>query len=253
MLAIIGGSGLSSLDSFEQLEQRAVDTPYASDKVVVSLLAFGDRQFAFLPRHGKQHVIPPHKVNYRANIWALSQLGVKQVVAINAVGGIHDELAPGSFAVPDQLIDYSFGRDGTFFETDLEQVTHIDFSHPYTQSLRQLLLRAVNQANSQLQTQRGVLDGGVYACTQGPRLETAAEILRLRRDGCDMVGMTAMPEAALARELDIAYACLALSVNWAAGLSDELISLDEIHRVLADGMDFVAAVLKSVVRDSNIS
>lgn len=104
MLAIIGGSGLSSLDSFEQLEQRAVDTPYASDKVVVSLLAFGDRQFAFLPRHGKQHVIPPHKVNYRANIWALSQLGVKQVVAINAVGGIHDELAPGSFAVRKSVV-----------------------------------------------------------------------------------------------------------------------------------------------------
>ena len=253
MLGIIGGSGLSSLDGFEQVEQRVLDTPYSSDKLVVSLLAFADTQFAFLPRHGEQHVIPPHKVNYRANIWALSQLGVKRVVAINAVGGIHEALAPGNFAVPDQLIDYSFGREGTFFETDLEQVTHIDFTHPYTQDLRQQLLGAVSQANSQLQARRGVMDGGVYGCTQGPRLETAAEILRLRRDGCDMVGMTAMPEAALARELDIAYACLALSVNWAAGLSEELISLDEIHRVLADGMDFVAAVLKAVVRDSAIS
>lgn len=250
MLAIIGGSGLSNLDGFEKIEERAVDTPYAGDKVVVNLLAFGDAQFAFLPRHGAQHVIPPHKVNYRANIWALSQVGVKQIVAINAVGGIHGKLAPGSFAVPDQLIDYSFGRDGTFFETNLKQVTHIDFSHPYTESLRQQLLHAINQANRQAKIQRSVMDGGVYACTQGPRLETAAEIQRLQRDGCDMVGMTAMPEAALARELNIAYACLALSVNWAAGLSDELISLDEIHRVLAEGMDFVAAVLKDVVQET---
>lgn len=250
MLAIIGGSGLSNLDGFEQIEERAVETPYGSDKPVVQLLALDGVRFAFLPRHGKGHVIPPHKVNYRANIWALSQLGVKQIVAINAVGGIHSNLAPGSFAVPNQLIDYSVGRDGTFFETNLEQVTHIDFTHPYTERLRQHLLHAVNRSNDQVESRRAVMDGGVYACMQGPRLETAAEIQRLQRDGCDMVGMTAMPEAALARELDIAYGCLALSVNWAAGLSDELISLEEIFQVMAEGMDFVAAVLKEVVRET---
>lgn len=251
MLAIIGGSGLSDLDGFEQIEHRAVETPYASDKPVVQLLALDGIQFAFLPRHGTGHVVPPHKINYRANIWALSQVGVRQIVAINAVGGIHSNLAPGNFAVPAQLIDYSFGRDGTFFDTNLKHVTHIDFTHPYTQSLRQQLLHAVNQANNQVESRRAVMDGGVYACMQGPRLETAAEIQRLQRDGCDMVGMTAMPEAALARELDIAYGALALSVNWAAGLSDELISLEEIHRVLAEGMGFVGAVLKDVVRETS--
>jgi 5'-methylthioinosine phosphorylase len=250
MLAIIGGSGLSSLDSFEQVQEKAIKTPYARARVRVNLFTLGDTQFAFLPRHGKKHAIPPHKVNYRANIWALSSIGAKQIVAINAVGGIHDKLGPGSFAVPDQLIDYSFGRDGTFFETGLNQVTHIDFSHPYTETLRQQLLHAVNHVNKQAKIQRALMNGGVYACTQGPRLETAAEIQRLQRDGCAMVGMTGMPEAALARELDIAYACLALSVNWAAGLAEELISLDEIHRVLAQGMDFVLAVLEQVVKES---
>lgn len=250
MLAIIGGSGLSSLDGFEQIEDKSVATPYASESVQVKLFSADGAQFAFLPRHGEAHAVPPHKINYRANIWALSQLGVKQLIAINAVGGIHQQLIPGSFAVPDQIIDYSYSRDATFFDSDLQQVTHIDFSHPYTEDLRQRLLQAVRGVNGQVQIQRELLDGGVYGCTQGPRLETAAEIKKLQRDGCDMVGMTAMPEAALARELELEYGCLALSVNWAAGLTDELISLEEIHRVLADGMEFVGAVLRDVLRQS---
>ncbi|PCJ28661.1 MAG: 5'-methylthioadenosine phosphorylase [SAR86 cluster bacterium] len=250
MLAIIGGTGLSSLDGFEPATEKVVATPFDDDEVRVQFFNYREQEFVFLPRHGAGHAVPPHKVNYRANIWALSEVGVKSIVAVNAVGGIVDSLGPGSFAVPDQLIDYSHSRKETFFESGLTQVTHIDFSHPYTNKLRACILRALTTVNENSPTKHEVLDGGVYACTQGPRLETAAEIRRLKRDGCDMVGMTGMPEAALAREMNIEYASLALSVNWAAGITDALISLDEIHQILANGMEFVAAVLKEVIQDT---
>jgi len=251
MLAIIGGTGLSSLDGFEFVEERAVKTTYAQTEVRASVFVHEGRQFLFLPRHGNEHQIPPHKINYRANIAALVDLGVDKIVGINAVGGIHGNLGPGNFAIPDQLIDYSYGRDATFFESDLQQVTHIDFSYPYTERLRKFLLHAVNQVNKRSSIQHGVMDGGVYGCTQGPRLETAAEVRKLERDGCDMIGMTGMPEAALAREMEIEYASLALSVNWAAGITDGSISLDDMHRVLDEGMNFVAAVLQDLVRNAS--
>jgi 5'-deoxy-5'-methylthioadenosine phosphorylase len=247
MLAIIGGTGLSELEGFEQLSFEMVKTPFAADKVKVGRCSSEQQEFLFLPRHGCKHQIPPHKVNYRANIWALSELGVKEIVAVNAVGGIHNDLPPGSFAVPDQLIDYCYGRDSTFFEDGLEQVSHIDFTHPYSENIRQHILQAAHLVNKRQGSHQAIMEGGTYACTQGPRLETAAEVRRLQQDGCDMVGMTGMPEAALARELNIDYASFALSVNWGAGLSDELITLDEIHVVLQSSIGFVMDVLKEII------
>ena len=250
MLAIIGGTGLSELQGFEQLEKVAVKTPYGHTKVRFVRIGSGDKEFIFLPRHGAGHKIPPHKINYRANIAALSDLGVTAIVAINAVGAIHGDFLPGSIAVPDQLIDYSYSRDVSFFDGKLKIVHHIDFTNPYSETIRQRILDATKTVNSHLKTSYEVMGSGTYACTQGPRLETAAEIRRLAQDGCDMVGMTGMPEASLARELEIEYASLALSVNWAAGLSEAPITLEDIHLVLEGGMEFVSAVIIEIVQQS---
>ncbi|MBT3529937.1 MAG: S-methyl-5'-thioinosine phosphorylase [Gammaproteobacteria bacterium] len=247
MLAVIGGTGLSDLESFKHISEEGIKTIYAETEVQVRRLVFEGCEFLFIPRHGHSHSIPPHLINYRANISALAQLDVKNIVAVNAVGGIHGNLGPGSFAIPNQIIDYSHGREGTYSVGGGEDVNHIDFTYPYDENLRQILLTAANQANKKSKTQHQIMDGGVYACTQGPRLETAAEITRLERDGCDMVGMTGMPEAALARELGIAYGSLALSVNWAAGLSEELITMTEIQLVLEEGMGFVSQLLENVI------
>lgn len=248
MLAIIGGTGLSELEGFEQLEKVAVKTSYGLAKVRLVRIGSGDKEFIFLPRHGAGHKIPPHKINYRANIAALSDLGVTEIVAINAVGAIHCDFLPGSVAVPDQLIDYSYSRDVSFFDGKLKIVHHIDFTNPYSEPIRQRILEAMESVNFHSKTDFKVMAGGTYACTQGPRLETAAEVRRLAQDGCDMVGMTGMPEASLARELEIEYASLALSVNWAAGLSEAPITLDDIHEVLEGGMEFVSAVITKIVQ-----
>ncbi|MDP6651357.1 MAG: S-methyl-5'-thioinosine phosphorylase [Gammaproteobacteria bacterium] len=249
MLAVIGGTGLSEVNGFESVGRKRIYTPYAEKRVWVELLQYRNNTLAFLPRHGKNHVIPPHKVNYRANLWALHKLGVTQVVAVNAVGGIHENLAPGAFAIPDQIIDYTYGRSATYFEEDLESVTHIDFTNPFAETLRRTLLDSVNAANKASNRARLIMDGGVYGCMQGPRLETAAEVSKLKQDGCDLLGMTAMPEAALARELGMGYAMLALSVNWAAGLFEGEIRMEEITAVVEDGMDFVVCVLQSLLQN----
>lgn len=247
MLAIIGGTGLSELKGFEQVEKISLKTPYSRSKVRLSRMTAAGNEFLFLPRHGAGHKLPPHEINYRANIAALAELGVSEIVAVNAVGAIHGDLLPGSVAVPDQIIDYSHSRAATFFDGKSKALNHIDFTHPYSEPLRQRLLHAAQQANGKVQTPSEIMAGGTYACMQGPRLETAAEVRRLASDGNDMVGMTGMPEAALARELEIEYASLCVSVNWAAGLSEEPITLDEIHRVLEGGMEFVCATLLEIV------
>ncbi len=247
MLAVIGGTGLTTLTGFSQHGQLAVDTPYSDAPVVITQYLLGDLPLAFLARHGAQHTVPPHQVNYRANAWALQHVGVEGVVAINAVGGIRQDMAPGAFMVPDQLIDYTYGRAHTFFADDLQQVTHIDFTEPFSPSMRGLLLAAAATVNAKLSTPRVLGGSGVYGVMQGPRLETAAEVRKLQRDGCDIVGMTAMPEAALLRELEIPYASLSLSVNWAAGLTESEITLDEIRAVVEEGMDFVSAVIEQAV------
>ncbi|PWK93051.1 S-methyl-5'-thioinosine phosphorylase [Fulvimonas soli] len=227
-LAVIGGSGLYKFPGLGNAVRRAVDTPYgpASGEVVVG--DFAGRRVAFLARHGEGHTLPPHRVNYRANLWALHALGARRVVGVNAVGGIRDDMGPRAIVVPDQIIDYTHGRYTSFCDVDGAEVKHIDFSEPYTAALRRDLLAAAARAGV------AAIDGGCYGATQGPRLETRAEIARMKRDGCDLVGMTGMPEAALARELELEYACLALVANYAAGCGDEAeISIEEIFAHLA--------------------
>jgi 5'-methylthioinosine phosphorylase len=237
-LAIIGGTGLSKLLHLKVSRCVQVDTPFGEPSAE---LVFGDlsgAEIVFLPRHGSRHTIPPHQINYRANIWALKELGVRSIVAVAAVGGISGNLTPAKIAIPDQLIDYTYGRKCTFFEDHLERVTHIDLTWPYTQSLRERVLMAALRAGLE------VHDGGVYGCTQGPRLETAAEVRRMERDGCHMVGMTGMPEAALARELEMDYACCAVVANRAAGKTKEVIAMAEIDVNLARGMQDVSLLLQ---------
>jgi len=243
-IAIIGGTGLTSLQNLEIVRNETVKTPYGEPS---SPLAYGviqgvpDQEVIFLARHGYAHNIPPHMVNYRANIWALKKAGVNTVIAVNAVGGIRDDMLPGSLVIPDQIIDYTTSRVNTFFETNLSHVTHIDFSYPYHAPLGQLIM------DSARLEQLDIIKGATYAATEGPRLETAAEIKRLKRDGCDIVGMTGMPETALARELEMAYAAICVNANWAAGLSDELITMEAIEATLVQGMARVRQLLARIL------
>ena len=241
--AIIGGTGLTRLPGFEILRREQAANRWGEPS---SDLIFGrlyGAEIVFLARHGEKHTLPPHKINYRANIQALKDAGVSAIVAAAAVGGIRADLGPAKLAVPSQLIDYTYDRGHTFFEDGLAHVTHIDFTHPYTPALREKLLEAGFRAGLR------VVDGGVYACTQGPRLETPAEIARLERDGADLVGMTGMPEAALAREAEIDYACCAIVANWAAGKSAGEITLPEIEQNLVQGMADFAALLKALLAE----
>ena len=242
-LAVIGGSGLYNFPGLENAARQRVDTPYgeASGEVVVG--DFASRRVAFLARHGESHSLPPHRVNYRANLWALHRLGARRVVGVNAVGGIRADMGPRAIAVPDQLIDYTHGRLTSYCDAEGAVVTHIDFSAPYTESLRQALLAAARAAGI------AAIDGGCYGATQGPRLETRAEIARMKRDGCDLVGMTGMPEAALARELGLDYACLALVANFAAGCGDEAeISIEEIFAHLAAATAAVPPIVAALLQ-----
>ncbi|MCB1775711.1 MAG: S-methyl-5'-thioinosine phosphorylase [Gammaproteobacteria bacterium] len=240
ILGIIGGSGLTRLKALQIDRQEMVTTPYGEPSAPLTFGHFDGSPIVFLPRHGGAHTIPPHRVNYRANLWALREAGVERVIGMAAVGGITPAMQPGVLCVTDQVIDYTWGRDHTLFEADLDSVTHIDFTEPYCESLRQTLLDAARRAGV------SVVDGGTYAATQGPRLESSAEIRRLERDGCDLVGMTGMPETALARELGLCYACLALSVNWAAGKSEGPITMAEIEHHLESGMAEARKVLAAV-------
>ena len=239
--AVIGGTGLTEIEGLEVIHREVVHTPYGEPSGPVTHGMIGGKRIAFLARHGYTHNIPPHRVNYRANLWALKSLGVKKVVAIAAVGGITPEMQPMRLVIPDQIIDYTHGRAHTFFEDGLTDVTHIDFSWPYCAEVRNALLAAAECAKLD------VVPRGTYAATQGPRLETAAEIARLERDGCDLVGMTAMPEAALARELDLCYAACAVVANWAAGKDNEEITMDDIHQNLLVGMANARALLRALV------
>jgi len=235
-IAIIGGTGLTSLVGVEINESREMDTPYGNPSSALTFGRFGEKEIVFLPRHGDPHIIPPHKINYRANIHALKENGVENIIAVNAVGGITSEMRPGRIVIPEQIIDYTYGREHTFFEDNLDEVTHIDFTNPYSADLGKHLTTASLMS---------------YAATQGPRLETAAEVNKLEKDGCDIVGMTGMPEAALARELNINYACLSLVVNWAAGKTDEEITVEIIEGNLENGMGKVKAILEEVIKIIN--
>ena len=238
LTAIIGGTGLTQLKHLKITHREKVTTPFGNPS---SDLVFGDfhqQKLVFLARHGNPHIYPPHRVNYRANIWALKQAGASCALAIAAVGGITSEMRPGRISIPDQLIDYSYGRHHTFFDEDLESVTHIDFTDPYTPWLREKLLTAADTAGLV------VARYGVYGCTQGPRLETPAEIRRMEQDGCDLVGMTGMPEASLARELNLDYASCAVIANWAAGKQSGEITMAEIEANLHMGMSDLSQLLE---------
>lgn len=224
-VGIIGGSGFYQFPGLAGSAEVEVDTPFAST-VVVTLGQIATREVAFIARHGAEHKVPPHKVAYRANIWALKSVGVTEIFALNAVGGISASMAPGVRVLPHQLIDYTYGREHTFADVLCDELNHIDFTEPFSERLRAVLKQVWRTAGVDF------VEAGVIACTQGPRLETAAEVQRLQRDGCDLVGMTTMPEAALARELGMDYAAICTVVNWAAGVSAAPITLADIHRIL---------------------
>lgn len=244
MYAVIGGSGLSKLPGFQMERRQVFRTPYGEPSGALMFGRLADEEVVFLARHGYGHTIAPHQINYRANMSALSQItDLDGILSVASVGGIRPDLLPGQLIIPDQILDYTWGRPSTFFE-GAAQVEHIDFTWPYDQTLRSGLRAAADAINE------SVVFGGCYACTQGPRLETAAEVRRLARDGADIVGMTGMPEAALARELNMPYAHLALVVNSAAGVGDSAqeISHAQISQVVAAGMSRVMDVVKSMIQ-----
>jgi 5'-deoxy-5'-methylthioadenosine phosphorylase len=247
VLAIIGGTGLSKLVNLSDVSKRVMKTPYGEPSSALTIGKLDGVDVVFMARHGYGHTIPPHKINYPANIWALKEAGATNVVAVAAVGSLNKAMTPGNLVLPNQLIDYTWGRTSTFFEDDLEQVVHIDFTHPYSTRLSEQMAQAM------LETKLPVLNKAVYACTQGPRLETAAEVIKLERDGCDLVGMTGMPEAALAKELKLDYACCAVVVNWAAGLEGDEISMHEIDSFACEGMMKVDEFLKALVQQMKAS
>ena len=242
MLAIIGGSGLTQLSNLAIVRREVVRTPYGEPSGALTYGSLCEEPVVFLARHGYGHTIPPHLVNYRANIWALKQANVSGIISVASVGSIRADLAPGTLVVPDQIIDYTWDRKSTFFEGGETPVKHVDFTHPYDPSLRQRLLLAT-AAVGEL-----AVDGGVYAATQGPRLETAAEINRFERDGADVVGMTGMPEAVLARELELPYAALNVVVNYGAGRADSAagIIFDDIETVMQTAMSRVRVILEKL-------
>lgn len=243
MLAVIGGSGLTQLANLDVSHREVLRTPYGEPSGAVTFGQICGRPVAFLARHGYGHTIPPHEVNYRANIWALTKRGAKAIVSVASVGSIRPELKPGDVVIPHQIIDYTWGRKSTYHEGQDSPVVHIDFTEPYDRSLRELLIKAAGIAGV------AISDSGVYAATQGPRLETAAEIDRLERDGADLVGMTGMPEAALARELGVPYAAINLVANYAAGRADSEhgISFDMIEAVLQESMGRVRTLIEKLV------
>lgn len=243
MLAVIGGSGLSQLANLDVSHREVLRTPYGEPSGAVTFGQICGRPVAFLARHGYGHTIPPHEVNYRANIWALWTRGAVGIVSVASVGSIRPDLKPGDLVVPNQIIDYTWGRKSTYHDGQDGKVVHIDFTEPYDETLRQQLIEAARDSGV------AVSDSGVYAATQGPRLETAAEINRLERDGADVVGMTGMPEAALARELGVPYAAISVVANYAAGRADsrEGISFEAIEDVLRESMGHVRTIIEKMV------
>ncbi len=242
LLAVIGGSGLTRLDGLNIVRREKITTDFGIPSAELSFGKFDGQDIVFLARHGDDHSVPPHKINYRANIWALKSVGAKQIIGVAAVGGITQSAAPGKIAIPDQLIDYTSGRNCTYYHGAGSGVTHVDFSWPYSHEVRTKLIRAAREIDID------VIANGTYGCTNGPRLETAAEIARMEQDGCDLVGMTGMPEACLAREAGLDYVCCAVVANWAAGKMDAEITMREIERNLARGLEETLSLLESYMR-----
>ncbi|HJR74956.1 MAG TPA: S-methyl-5'-thioinosine phosphorylase [Luteimonas sp.] len=243
-LAVIGGTGVYQLAQLENAEAHQPVTPYGPPSGPIRIGTLAGKNVAFLARHGEGHSLPPHKINYRANLAALKALGATKVLAINTVGGITEAFGPRVLACPDQLIDYTWGRISTLSEEPGSEVLHVDFGDPYTPLLRERVLDAAGRAGVTM------VGHGCYGATQGPRLETKAEIARMKRDGCDLVGMTGMPEAGLARELGLDYACLAIVANWAAGAGpnpDEVITFEDVLANVAAASAHLPAVVAALL------
>lgn len=243
-LAVIGGTGVYAFAGLRNPARHEVATRWGAPSSAIVSGEVAGRRVAFLARHGEAHTLAPHRINYRANIAALRELGARRIVGVNAVGGIRADMGPRALVIPDQLIDYTSGRAASFCDADGEPVLHAEFGEPYDTGLRRALVAAAQRGGV------AVVDGGCYGATQGPRLETRAEIARLRRDGCDLVGMTGMPEAALAREAGLGYACIALVANWAAGCGpepDAPISMEEIHAHLEAATGKVPLVVRALL------
>lgn len=241
-IGLIGGTG--ALNLLHARDCYVMETPWGAPSSELTRVSVGSasqpRDAWMIQRHGNPHRIPPHCVNYRANLWALKQAGVRHIIAINAVGGIRPDFLPKDLVLVDQLIDYTWGRAHTFSAGPEHPLEHIEFGRPYDGPMRLALLEAAKQSGIRVHSE------GCYGATQGPRLETEAEIARMAREGCDVVGMTGMPEAALARELGIDYACLCVVANPAAGVGGEPISLDELREVLDQAMKTVALLLEHI-------
>lgn len=250
VLAVIGGTGIEDLPGARALEEQLPPTPYGRPSAAVVRAHYEGVSLLFLQRHGGAANLPPHAINYRANLWALHAMGATAVLAFNAVGGITAQMRPGRLVIPDQIIDYTWGREHTFDEGGQgEPLQHVEFTEPYCPALRAELLAAATQA------ELPCVDGAVYGVTQGPRLETAAEIRRMARDGCDVVGMTAMPEAVLARELGLGYASICMVVNAAAGLSEQPLSMALLRATIAEEARRGAALFRALIaqRQSTMS
>ncbi|WP_242103399.1 S-methyl-5'-thioinosine phosphorylase [Lysobacter sp. M2-1] len=243
-LTLIGGTGIYALAELQDAEAHQPVTKYGPPSGPIRIGTLAGKRVAFLARHGEGHSLPPHRINYRANLAALHALGATRVLALNTVGGITERFGPRVLACPEQLIDYTWGRISTYCEEEGSEVLHVDFGDPYAPMLRRTILAAAKRADVAL------VDGGCYGATQGPRLESKAEIARLRRDGCDLVGMTGMPEAGLARELGLEYACLAIVANWAAGAGpdpDEVITLQDVLDNVAAASAGLPALLREIL------
>ncbi|MEM6406659.1 MAG: S-methyl-5'-thioinosine phosphorylase [Pseudomonadota bacterium] len=238
-LGLMVSCDLKSSADFASGHSTCDTTPYGDPSAPLHHTRLAGHSVIVLQRHGLNHQIPPHQINYRANLWSLRAAGAQQIIGLATVGGIHPELEPGTISIPDQIIDYTYGREHTFATTLNDTFGHIDFSTPYCTDLRHALINAAQSSGIACVTH------GVYGATQGPRLETAAEIRRLQQDGCDMVGMTGMPEASLARELGLDYACLALMVNKAAGLGDDIIDLQQITECRDAGLRRVLQIIQA--------
>ena len=232
---------MTNLEDFTITSNEILKTPYGETSSELVFGQLGDKEIIFVARHGNPHNTPPHKVNYQANIWALHHYQVESIISINTVGGITAPMYPCRIVIPDQIIDYTWSRNHTFFEDDINHVTHIDFTHPYDEELRQRIINCCNDLKLD------IYNHAVYGATQVPRLETIAEIVRMERDSCDLVGMTGMPEAALAKERDISYASIALVVNWAAGKTKDIITMEIIEENLKKGIGNIKQLLNKVI------
>ena len=244
-IAIIGGTGLTSIKGFKETGEEVISTPFGKASAPLIQGDLFGQEVCFIARHGINHTIPPHKINYRANIWSLKNAGIEKVISVNAVGGIRNDMQPSTLIIPDQIIDYTTSRINTFFEEELSDVVHIDFTQPFCEELRQSIINVAGDKNID------VIPEGTYAATQGPRLETAAEVNRLERDGCHLIGMTCMPEAALAREQGLCYASISVVANLAAGRGTEDLNMDMIEKNLNEGLERVHQLIETVIPTLN--